>query len=50
MEVETLVFAHVVMTRTLSSRMAREIRVRINHRLELWERGIHAGIVGDVLE
>ena len=44
-----LIFAHVVLTRTLGARKVREIRSRINRRLDLWERGIHAGLVGDAL-
>ena len=44
-----LVFAHVVLTKTLCARKARDIRARIDHRLDLWEMGIHAGLVGDVL-
>ena len=43
-----LLFAHVVLTRTLSIRKAREILARINRRLDLWEIGIHARLVGDV--
>ena len=43
------VFGHVVLTKTLGARKSRETRVRINHRLDLWERGIHAGLVGDAL-
>ena len=38
------------MNKTLGARKAREIRARINHGLDLWERGIHAGLVGDALE
>ena len=43
-----LVFAHVVLKKTLGTRKAREIRTRINRRLDLWERGMHACLVGDV--
>ena len=43
----TLVFAHVVLTKTLGVRRAREIRARITRRMDLWERGQHAGLVGD---
>ena len=43
------VFAHVVLTRTLSTNKSREIWARIYHRLYLWERVIHAGLVGDAL-
>ena len=42
-----LVFAHVVLTKTLGVRRAREIRAWITRRMDLWERGQHAGLVGD---
>ena len=42
-----LVSAHVVLTKTLGVRQAREIRARITRRMDLWERGQHAGLVGD---
>ena len=41
-----LVFAPMVLTRTLSACKAREIRARIYHRLDIWERVIQAGLVG----
>ena len=44
-----LVFAHVVLTETLGTRKAREIQVRIDRQLDLWDRGIHAGLVGGAL-
>ena len=44
-----LFFAHAVLTKTLGARKAREIRARINRRLDLWERVIHIGMVGDEL-
>ena len=44
-----LIFAHVVLTKTLGARKAREIRASINLQLDLWERGIHAGLVGGAL-
>ena len=44
-----LVFAHVVLTKTLGSRKAREIWARIDHQLDLLGRGIHACLVGDAL-
>ena len=44
-----LVFAHAVLTKTLGARKVREIRARIDRQLNLWERGIHAGLVWDVL-
>ena len=31
-------------------RRAKEIRARITRRMELWERGLHAGLVGDAEE
>ena len=42
-----LVFAHVILTKMLGVRRAREIRARITRRMDLWERGHHAGLVGD---
>ena len=42
-----LVFAHVVLTKMLGVRWAREIKARITRRMELWGRGQHAGLVGD---
>ena len=42
-----LVFAHVVLTKMLGVRRAREIWERITRRMDLWERGINAGLVGD---
>ena len=42
-----LVFAHVVLTKALGVRRAWEIRARITRRMDLWERGQHAGLVGD---
>ena len=44
-----LVFAHVVLTKTLGACKSRETRARINRRLDLWERGIRAGLVGNSL-
>ena len=40
-------FAHIVLRKTLSIHRDREIRARITRRMDLWERGIHAGLVGD---
>ena len=37
------------MTKNLGACKTREIRTRINHRLDIWERGINAGLVGYVL-
>ena len=42
-----LVFAQVVLTKMLSVRRAREIRARTTRRMDLWERGLHASLVGD---
>ena len=42
-----LVFAHVVLTKTLGVRQAREIRARITRRMDLWEWDQHVGLVGD---
>ena len=42
-----LVFSHVVLTKTLGVRRAKEIRARITRRMDLWERVIHAGLVWD---
>ena len=42
-----LVFAHIVLTKTLGVRQAQEIQARIMRRMDLWERGQHAGLVGD---
>ena len=44
-----LVFTHVVLKKTLGAHKAREIWERIDRRLDLWERGINAGLVGDAL-
>ena len=42
-----LIFGHVVLTKTLGVRRAQEIRARLMRRMDLWERGQHAGLVGD---
>ena len=42
-----LVFAHVVLTKNLGVCRVREIMARITRRMDLWERGLHAGLVGD---
>ena len=44
-----LLFDHVFLTKTLGSRKTREIWAMIDHVIDLWERGIQAGLVGDVL-
>ena len=38
---------HVVLSKTLGIRRAWEIRARITRWMDLWERGLHAGLVGD---
>ena len=43
----TLVFSHVICTKTLGVRRAREIRARVNRRMGLLEKGIHTDLVGD---
>ena len=45
-----LLFAHVVLTKTLGSQKAREIWARIDCQFDLWERVIHAGLEGDAFE
>ena len=40
-----LVFSHVVLTKTLGIRRAREISSRISRRMDLLERGIQSGLV-----
>ena len=42
-----LVFAHVVLTKTLGVRRAREIRAWLTRKMDLWERGLHASLVRD---
>ena len=42
-----LVFSHIILAKALSVRRAREIRARITRRMDFWERGLHAGLVGD---
>ena len=44
-----LIFAHVVLTKTLGTHKTREIQASIDRRLDLRERGIHSGLVGDAL-
>ena len=44
-----LVFDHVILTKTLGACKAREIQEIIDRRLDLWERGSHAGLVRDAL-
>ena len=40
-------FAHVILTNTLGVRRAREIQAQITQCMDLWERGLHTGLVGD---
>ena len=42
-----LVFAHVILTKTLGVYRARGIRAQIIRCMDLWERGQHVGLVGD---
>ena len=42
-----LVFAHIILTKKLGVRRAKEIRTQITRQMELWERGLHSGLVGD---
>ena len=42
-----LVFDHVILTKTLVVCRAKEIRARITRWMDLWERGLHAVLVGD---
>ena len=42
-----LVFAHVVLTKTLGIRRAQDIRAKITRRTYLWERDQHVSVVGD---
>ena len=41
------VFAHILLTNMMGVRRAREIGAWITRRMDLWERGIHAGLLGD---
>ena len=43
----TLIFAHIILSKTLGVCRAREIQARITRRMELWERGLHVDLVGD---
>ena len=42
-----LIFTHVALTKTLGARWDREIRAQITSRMDLWDRGLHSGLVGD---
>ena len=46
--VKPLVFAHIFLMETLSVVLYREIRAHITRQMDLWERGIHSDLVGDV--
>ena len=43
----TLVFSHIILTKMLGVRRAKEIQARITRRMDLWERVLHARLVGD---
>ena len=43
----TLVFAHIFLTKMMRIRRATEIRQRIIKRMDLSDRGIHTGMLGD---
>ena len=42
-----LVFAHIVLTKTLGVRRAKDIHGKITRRMDLWERGLHTDLAGD---
>ena len=42
-----LVYAHVVLTMMLVVHRAQNIRAQITRRMDLWDRGLHAGLVWD---
>ena len=42
-----LVFANAVLTKMLGVRRTQEIRAQITRRMDLWERGLHGGLVRD---
>ena len=41
------VFLHFIITKSLGVHRAKEIQARITRQTDLWERGLHAGLVGD---
>ena len=45
---ETPVFSHVIIMMTLSTYQEREIQDRVSQQMELWERVVHAILVGDL--
>ena len=46
---KTFIFTLVILTKTLGACKSIKIRARIDRRLDLWGRGIHAGLVGYAL-
>ena len=42
-----LVLSHIVLTNTLGVRRDQDIWARLMRRMDLWERGLHVGLVGD---
>ena len=42
-----LFFAHFVLMQSLGLCRAKVIRAQITIRIDLWERGLHTGLVGD---
>ena len=40
-----LVFSHIVLTKTLGVHRAKEIQAQITRQIDLWERGLNAGMV-----
>ena len=42
-----LVFSHVVLTKTLGVCRSKEIQARITRQMNLWERGLHAVLIGE---
>ena len=42
-----LIFFQVVLTKTLGVHRSKDIRALITRQMDLWERGLHAGLVGD---
>ena len=42
-----LVFFHAVLKKMLGVRRAKEIWVRITRQMDLWQRGLYAGLLGD---
>ena len=42
-----LVFSHIFLTKTLGVHRAKDTQARITRQIDLWEMGLHAGLVGD---